>query len=119
VYTSSSLALAALEFFVHVRPTRAPDDLLAIPADIPPSISLSRIAASDLASDWRESPAPEALADMGARWLRDGGTPVLVVPSAVIPHEDNYLLNPLHRAFRTIRIGSPERFTFEPRMWQR
>lgn len=104
---------------MHVRPTRAPGDLLAIPADIPPSISLSRIRASDLAHDWRESPAPEALADMGIRWLREGRTPVLVVPSAVIPHEANYLLNPLHRAFRTIRIGSPERFTFDPRTWTR
>ena len=119
MYTSSSLALAALEFFVHVRPTRAPDDLLAIPADIPTSIPLSRIRASDLARDWRESPAPEALADVGARWLRDGGTSVLAVPSAVIPHEDNYLLNPLHRAFRTIRIGSPERFRFDPRIRKR
>lgn len=119
MYASSSLALAALEFFVHVRPTRAPDDLLAIPADIPASISLARIRTSDLARDWREGPAPEALADIGTRWLRDGATPVLVVPSAVIPHEDHYLLNPLHRTFRAIRVGTPERFTFDPRMWKR
>ena len=119
MYTSSSLALAALEFFVHVRPTRAPDDLLAIPADIPASIPLARIRASDLAREWRESPAPEALADRAARWLRAGTTPVLVVPSAVIPHEDNYLLNPLHRVFQAIRVGSPERFTFDPRVWKR
>ena len=104
---------------MHVRPTRAPDDLLAIPADLPASISLSRIAASDLARDWRESPAQETLAEIGARWLRDRATPVLVVPSAVIPHEDNYLLNPLHRAFRAIRVGTPERFTFDPRVWKR
>src|SRR5436190_4797848 len=37
-------------------------------------------------------------------------TAVLAVPSAVIPAESNYLLNPLHRDFRRIRVGKPERF---------
>ena len=44
---------------------------------------------------------------------------MLAVPSAVIPHETNYLLNPLHQAFRRIRIGPPQRFIFDPRMWNR
>ena len=32
------------------------------------------------------------------------------MPSAVIPAESNYLLNPLDRDFRRIRVGKPERF---------
>ena len=32
---------------------------------------------------------------------------MLVVPSAIVPAESNYLLNPLHRDFKRIKIGKP------------
>ena len=32
---------------------------------------------------------------------------VLAVPSAIVPRESNYLLNPLHPAFKRINIGKP------------
>jgi RES domain-containing protein len=38
------------------------------------------------------------------------------VPSAVIPAETNYLLNPLHADFRRIRIGKPEKFETDLRL---
>jgi len=43
---------------------------------------------------------------------------VLAVPSAIIPRERNYLLNPAHRDFKAIRIGAPEPFGLDPRMWK-
>jgi RES domain-containing protein len=39
-----------------------------------------------------------------------------VVPSAVIPNEPNYLLNPTHPEFQRIKIGSPQPFAFDPRL---
>jgi RES domain-containing protein len=74
---------------------------------------------AQLGRDWRQYPAPERLAELGSRWLRERRTAVLIVPSAVIPHENNYLLNPRHPSFRNIRIGRPERFVFDARMWKR
>ena len=91
-------------------------DLVAIPADIPASVAISRIGPSRLPAHWRDYPAPESLADLGMRWARAGKTAVLAVPSAIIPRELNYLLNPRHPAFREIRIGKPEPFTLDPRM---
>jgi RES domain-containing protein len=41
---------------------------------------------------------------------------VLAVPSAVIPQELNYLLNPLHSRFKRIRVGAPEAFRFDARL---
>jgi RES domain-containing protein len=38
------------------------------------------------------------------------------VPSSIVPHELNYLLNPLHPHFKRIRIGRPEPFSFDPRL---
>lgn len=50
---------------------------------------------------------PKALTAFGTEWARERGSAVLAVPSAVIPAETNYLLNPLHPDFRRIKIGRP------------
>ena len=41
---------------------------------------------------------------------------MLAVPSAVIPAEPNYLLNPFHPAFARIRIGEPEELVTDLRL---
>lgn len=118
-YTSSTLALAALELFVHLDASEVPEDLVAIPADIPAALQIARIRPAQLPADWRHYPAPQSLADIGTRWAREGKTAILAVPSAIIPTELNYLLNPVHPAFKQIRIGKPASFQFDPRMFIR
>jgi len=117
VYTSATLSLAALEYFVHLDPTDAPGDLVAIPADIPDSLPRIEIRAETLPSRWRAYPAPEELAELGTAWVRARKTAVLEVPSAIVPQEHNFVLNPAHSDFRRIRPGTPEAFNFDPRMW--
>ena len=101
---------------MHLERPELPGDLVAIPADIPDTITIARVAMSALPANWRRYPAPEALADLGMRWALQGGAPVLAVLSAVIPQEPNYLLDPLHSDFRRIRVGKPEAFRFDPRL---
>jgi RES domain-containing protein len=43
---------------------------------------------------------------------------VLKVPSAVIEHEWNYVLNPLHPDFSKIRWDAPRKFAFDPRLFK-
>jgi RES domain-containing protein len=104
--------------FVHLDVPEAADDLVAVPADIPASLRITTAPALHLPVRWRQYPPPAGLADLGTQWIHDVRTAVLAVPSAVIPHELNYLLNPSHPAFVKIRIGTPERFSFDPRMWK-
>lgn len=115
VYTSSTLALAALELFVQLTDPDLTGDLVATPAGIPAGVTVSRVRLSDLPENWRQYPAPEMLRDLGTRWAQGGRTAVLTVPSAVIPAELNYLLNPRHPGFRRIRLGAFEPFRFDPR----
>ena len=117
VYASATLALAALEVFVHVSPFDAPLDLVAVWADIPDEVAITRLRPRDLPADWRRHPPPEPLAALGTQWVRRGRTAVMAVPSAVIPQELNYLLNPGHPEFRRIRIGRPAPFHFDERLW--
>ena len=118
VYTSSTLALAALETLAHFDEEEAPATLVAIPADIPEDVPITRIKASELASNWRTTPPPESLAEIGTRWTVARSSLVLAVPSAIIPEDLNYLLNPLHPQFKRIRIGQPKSFSFDPRFWK-
>ena len=118
VYTSGSLSLAALELFVHVDIDIAPDDLDAVQADVPNSLAMETIKIEGLPKNWRRYPAPEALQDIGTAWATKASTAILAVPSAVIPEELNYLLNPAHRDFKRIRIQKPIPFHFDPRMWK-
>ena len=119
VYTSGSVALAALEYFVHLDTDLLPPDLALIPADMPEDVAIRQVAARALPRNWRDFPAPEALQDLGTTWARRGATAVLGVPSAVVPHERNYLLNPAHPDFRRVRVHAPEPFSFDPRLWKR
>ncbi len=117
MYTSETLSLAALEYFVNLDASEAPDDLVSIFADIPEDMPVAIVKERDLPQDWRRYPALESLVDLGAEWVTRGREAVLSVPSAVVPSERNYLLSPSHSAFERIRIGPPQPFSLDPRLW--
>jgi RES domain-containing protein len=118
VYCSATLSLAALEYFVHLEPELAPDGLVAVAAEIPAAVAVELLEVAVLPADWRAYPAPDRLRDLGSGWVRGGRTAVLSVPSSVIPHERNLLLNPAHPDFARIRRRDAEPFSFDPRMWK-
>ena len=118
VYTAGSLALAALEFYVHLSPDIHPRNFIAIPAEIPERVKLEILSPSNLPSHWREPRDADKLREIGMEWLHSGRTAVLAVPSAVVPVEQNYLLNPRHKAFSQIRVNTPQPFEFDYRMWK-
>lgn len=117
-YTAEALSLAALELFVHVGPEVAPRGLVAIPVEVPDDLPRTEWTAADLPRDWRRYPAPARLQALGSAWLREGKTALLYVPSAVVPEERNVLVNPRHDDARTLVLGEPRPFVFDPRMWK-
>ena len=119
VYCASSLALAALEVFVHVDPSELPDDLMSIPADIPDKLKVERLSPNKLPKSWRASVGPDVLKDIGTTWAQGGQTVALFVPSAIVPEEENVLMNPTHPDFAKIKLGLPRPFAFDPRMRKR
>ena len=73
-------------------------DLVSISASIPETLTVPEWPLSELPVNWRSYPAPEALADVGARWAQGVEVSGARGALAVIPQELNYLLNP--RALR-------------------
>jgi len=116
VYCASSLSLAALEYFVHLDPDELPDDLVSIRASLPDHVAVEHVDRRGLPPDWRRSPGPDELRDIGSEWLDSMRTVALIVPSAVTPSETNILLNPRHPDIGKLARSAPEPFAFDRRM---
>ena len=101
---------------MNVGLAEVPDDLVALGTEIPARVAVEHLGVERLPRNWRDYPAPEALAELGGQWVAARRTAVLRVPSAVVPSESNYVLNPAHPDFRIIRAIVRERFAFDPRL---
>lgn len=115
-YTSEHLSLAMLEYFVHLDPADPPKDLVVVRADIPDGVSRVRLAAKELPANWRQTPAPPALARFGDELVRRRNAAILIVPSVLAPSEFNWLINPRRPEFRRIRLGPLESFRYDARI---
>jgi len=115
VYTAGSLALAALEMLAHMDAAQVRSTYLALPLTFDENLC-RRIAVDQLPPDWTLYPIPASTRDIGTAWAQSRTSPVLAVPSAVVPIETNFLLNPLHPDFEQIRSGGAEAFTYDPRL---
>jgi len=114
VYAAATQSLAMLEMLVQDEPLRA--RYVVIPATLPKGLKIERIAPDQLPADWRDLSARESLQAIGSDWVKRQSSAVLAVPSAVIPTESNYLLNPQHPSFARIEIGKPQDFVTDLRL---
>jgi RES domain-containing protein len=116
-YTSEHQSLAMLEYFVHLDADDAPPDLVLVTAELPDDLPAKVIAVDELPAQWRRSPAPAELARIGDEFVTQAKHCVLAVPSALAPHENNWLLNPQHRDFRKVVVTATEPLSYDPRMF--
>jgi len=121
VYASTSLALAAIELFVHLEPAQAPADLVCISAALPEGEPAKTLAPADLTPNWWADDAAAGVAatrDLGDAWVKARSSLALLVPSVPIRQEWNVLLNPLHPRMDELRIEPPGPFVFDARMFR-
>ena len=71
-----------------------------------------------LVEGWRRTPAAAALQAIGRDWIEAAETAVLRVPSAIVPSESNFVLNPLHADFSRLAVHPPEPFDVDVRLFR-
>ncbi|MBN8825672.1 MULTISPECIES: RES family NAD+ phosphorylase [unclassified Spirosoma] len=116
IYTAASRALACLENVVHRSGEGLLDDFRVMLIEIPDAVSVTVIRSETLPANWFEFQQYDACQRIGGEWLLEGRTAILKVPSAIIPHESNYLINPAHPDFSHITLVGTEPFVFDPRI---
>lgn len=117
VYAAASPSLAVLEVLVHLdlSPDLLPDDYLLLAIDIPDDIEIKRLNPDELPFDWT-SPDGSTARAVGEKWLDDGKSAVMVVPSVIVAEENNVLINPRHSDAARISENSSRRFEFDFRL---
>ena len=120
VYASSSLALALLEVLVHLDPAVPMPAMRAISASVPEE-EIAEIPGHARASD----PGGNAIRfpyslhesrQLGDEWTRSNAGALLAVPSAIVPTERNFLINPAHPGFQKVAVGRPQEFLWDERL---
>ena len=117
VYASSSLALAAIELFVHLEPNQQPSDLVYIAAQLPKGEPGKRLESGRLPADWWIDDLGR-LRELGDGWVREMSSLAIEVPSAALRMEWNVLVNPLHPELTKIKVETPQPFQFDARMFR-
>lgn len=104
VYTASSLALAVLETASHIDDVGLPLNRFVIELAVPEDVwALHQVLhPKDLSPSWASIPAGRASIEAGSAWLRSNYSPILMVPSVIVPEEYAALINPRHPASSTI-----------------
>jgi len=115
VYTAQSQSLAALELVVHLDSSELLKHYVVIEVGIDEAL-IARVGLAELPRDWRADPPPPAVREIGDAWAAQGRSAALQVPSATVPAEHSFLLNPRHAEFSKLRIGKPSPFQFDPRL---
>jgi RES domain-containing protein len=115
LYTSESKALAVLEYTVNVNIDDIPRSLSIITIEIPDR-PITILDEADLPGDWKYSPAPSSTKDFGSKLLLAAAEPVIRIPSAVIPSEFNYILNPLHPDSKKFTVIDTIDFVYDVRI---
>ena len=114
-YCSATASLAALEVFANVPRFELAGEYVLIECTFDESV-VEIIDPDMLPKDWRRTPAPSDLQRIGDEWIDSRRSVVLAVPSAIIEHERNYLLNPNHADFKRVWRGRPQPFAFGARL---
>jgi RES domain-containing protein len=114
VYTSETQSLAVLEMLVHLEQPDLLQRYVLIPVTIDETL-IEKLDRSRLPRQWQTAP-PIELRAIGDEWASRKPCVALQVPSALVPAENNVLLNPAHPSFKQLIIGEPVSFTFDQRL---
>jgi len=118
LYTGSSRSLCALELLVRRASIKGmiPYKIMLIDLKITPK-QIQKIQAKDLGNNWRTSRAYAELRERGSKWYKKQNALVLSVPSAVIPQEENFIINTVHPDFKkAVKLVKTEDFLWDERL---
>jgi RES domain-containing protein len=117
-YCATSPAQCVLEKLVHVEDPALLPELVMVTYDVPDELAIETITVEVLPPDWRRQ---EGLTQrMGDGWHEAKASPLLKIPSAIVPlaasPDVNVLINHAHPSASEIRIAALEPFVLDPRL---
>ena len=115
LYTGEFISLSILESLVHLRRTDLPLKQYLLRIQIP-DIAFQDILLSKLKADWQQHISYTQW--IGDQFITGSENLVLKVPSAIVPQEHNFLINPFHKDFKKVKITGSELLELDKRLFQ-
>ncbi len=119
-YCATSPSLCVLEKLVHIEDPALLPDLVMVTYEAPDSLALEAVTLDRLSDDWRSDDA--STQRLGDAWHRGRATPLLHVPSAIVPiagsPDVNVLINHTHADVLKIATVRAEPFSLDLRLFQ-
>jgi RES domain-containing protein len=114
VYCADHPASALLEIIVHVDPEDLPVTYQLLRIEIPDALPHF---SPDLPDDWRQR--LDLTRGLGSAFVRERRFAVMIVPSAIVPFANNYLLSPAMLADAGIGVAGVTSHPIDQRLAQR
>ena len=115
VYTGEYISLSILESLVHLREIDIPEKQYFLTIQIP-DVEFQDIILSKLKNKWQQH--INYTQWIGDQFIKNNEALVLKVPSAIVPQEHNFLINPLHATFKKVKIVNTELLELDKRLLQ-
>ena len=115
IYTAESRALSLLEYSAHVSVDTIPGALSFTIFEVPDD-SIHEIKIARLPGNCNNWPHPKESRDFGTKLLHENKHLVLKFPSAIIPDECIYVINPLHAEMKKIKITGTRDYAYDLRL---
>jgi RES domain-containing protein len=100
IYSAPTIAIAVLETAAHIDDAGLPLNRFLVEINVPDDVWAMHevVALASLPATWSAIPAGGASVQVGSTWLASMRSPILLVPSVIVPEELAALINPLHPA---------------------
>ena len=115
IYTSQSRSLTFAEISMHIPLGIIPKDYYQVTIRIPDTAGILELREPDFPADWRSNPHSDSTQKIGDQFSVELKKLALRVPSAVVPGDFNYLINPRHPQMKEVTIVDVEPFEFDSR----
>jgi len=114
IYAAPTLAVAVLETAAHLDDAGLPLNKYVVRIEVPNTAWDAReiVDVAALPAAWNAIPAGRASIDFGADWLTSGRSPILILPSVIVPEECVALINPQHPLSATIAAHTVRLFEY-------
>lgn len=116
IYGALNFACAMLEVLVHARIGKVPKHHVWVEVDVPEDASVEYATIDELPMGW-DAPDAQVARRFGDRWIEEGRSAILVVPSVVARAECNAVVNPAHPDARRLEVSAPQPVVWDQRLF--
>lgn len=118
IYGALNFAGAMLEVLVHARIGKVPKHHVWVEVEVPKDVTIERVSVEDLSAGW-DAPDAKVARLFGDKWIEEGRSAVLVVPSVVARAECNAVVNPAHPDAGRLVVSAPQPVVWDQRLFAR